>query len=623
MSVRFSIYCKYLLMLFCGISMFLRTIQAQSINSVTVTSSYVEFDTEKNGEIGMTIHYDFTVHNMTGEDLNIVAFIYNSNGEWVKSFRDDYETTTGNVCTLVQVVAPYDHSHWKDLQLFIPYNAMSVAEFGVKYFYVMAVRRQDGSEVYLDEFHEFDWSSHSPSATIEKVWMEYDVYKDGEKGIYIHSCLTVYNNKGNKSQFICFIKDNNGKYVNTDRSGFRSTNGNLCVYKESDNLYLNSRWSDTKLFLPYSLLPQTHGKSTYNFSFLVRDVNREYDVIGSSEKQYFTYTAIDDEQKEAPTIEWLSDYSSSTSVFVVKVGVKSKCEVTSTSVIVNGDEYKGMQAVQGNGYALTINKTVSLREGSNTIVVSATNAGGTTTRQYAVTYNKSSPIVIQTDNREALVIGNASYSNNPLLNPANDARDVSASLARLGFNVRTVVNGTRREIEEAIVDLGKRAKAGGVALFYYSGHGIQNNGHNYLIPIGANLSSAADLEYECTDVNRVLSHMEESGCKMNIVVLDACRDNPFAKSWTRSTSSSGLSSINAPTGTFIAYATAPGSVAIDGIGKHSPFTEAFLNTLEEPGLALFDFFQQIQQSVQQQTGGQQVPWMASSFLGKFYFNPGK
>lgn len=600
------------------------TSHVMSAQSVTFNSSWVEFDKERDGEMGMYVHYDFTAHGLKGEELTMVAFIYTSENEWAKSYREGYKTTSGYVCSSDTSVSDYENCRWKDFKLFIPYDAMPIAKPGVTYSYTMAVRRDNGKDVKQDDVHDFDWASHSPSANILKVWTEHNVYRNDEKGMMIHAQLDVENNKGNSTNFTCFIKDENGNALSSVRSGYKSVDGKLCAYENNKPSYSSSRWEDYKLFLPYSLLPQKEGTSSYNFTFLIRDVARDYAVLARSEKMYFTYSVKgNDTPREKPVLEWLSATASPSSSFDIKVGVRSQSDVQSTTVTVNGNEFRGMHTVQGNGYAVTVNKTVTLSQGVNTIVVTATNDGGTTTLRQNVTYTRNTPVITDTGKRIALVIGNAAYARSPLANPVNDAREISASLSDLGFEVKTVLDGTRRQMDDAISDLGRRAQSGGVALFYYSGHGIQNNGHNYLIPVGAKIASAADLEYECTDVNRVLSNLEESGCTMNIVVLDACRDDPFSKSWARSASSHGLTGINAPSGTFIAYATAPGSVAIDGSGFHSPFSQAFLNTLSVPGLALFDFFQQVQQSVQQQTDGQQIPWLASSFLGQFYFHPAK
>lgn len=225
----------------------------------------------------------------------------------------------------------------------------------------------------------------------------------------------------------------------------------------------------------------------------------------------------------------------------------------------------------------------------------------------------------------ALVIGNSKYEGkgNTLSNPANDALDISAKLKELGFEVMTLLNGSLLQMDDIIDAFGKKAKDTDIALFYYAGHGIQSNGDNYLIPVDAVLRSEADVKYRCTNVNYVLDKLDESECPMKIIVLDACRDNPFERSWHRATGSSGLSFINAPKGTLISYATSPGSLAEDGNGRNSPYAAAFLNTLDIPGLTLLSFFNKISTAVQTATNEVQIPWTTNSAItGDFYFNKG-
>ena len=171
----------------------------------------------------------------------------------------------------------------------------------------------------------------------------------------------------------------------------------------------------------------------------------------------------------------------------------------------------------------------------------------------------------QNEKRLALVVGNAEYlgKGNMLSNPANDATDVSAKLKELGFDVTTLIDGDHLQLDESIEAFATKAEEYDVAMFYYSGHGLQSKGNNYLVPVDAELKSEADVKYKCTDVNHLLSKLEESGCPMKIVVLDACRNDPFTRSWHRSTESSGLSYVNAAMGTVISYATAPGRTAND------------------------------------------------------------
>jgi uncharacterized caspase-like protein len=181
----------------------------------------------------------------------------------------------------------------------------------------------------------------------------------------------------------------------------------------------------------------------------------------------------------------------------------------------------------------------------------------------------------------ALVIGNSAYAEGPLKNPVNDANDISAKFRNLGFDVISVIDANQEDMGNSIDDFGAKASKYDVAIFYYSGHGIQHNGENYLIPVNARLRSEVDIRYSCENLNRVLAKLEESNCKLKILMLDACRNNPFERSWTRAGSSRGLSSMDAPMGTIISYATAPGSTAEDGVGqRNSPYTAAFLNLLD-------------------------------------------
>lgn len=328
-------------------------------------------------------------------------------------------------------------------------------------------------------------------------------------------------------------------------------------------------------------------------------------------------------KKNKPIIYWLGNIPQTTQnkTLALSIGIKSESQITNTSVMVNGQLYRGVKSVTNDGYDMKINHTVTLAEGENTIKVSVTNDGGTTTSERRVILQVEKPVITVREKRIALVIGNANYPNQQLLNPVNDATDISNKLKQLGFDVLLVKDGTKQEMENRISEFGKKAMSYDVAMFYYAGHGIQYKGNNYLIPVNANMQSASDVEYECTNVNRVLEKMEESGCKMKIVVLDACRNNPFQRSWYRGTTDVGLSTVNAPVGTFISYSTSPGSVAADGTTRNSPYTTALLQTLDQPGLSIEAVFKNVASKVFQSTNKQQTPWYSSSlFQGEFIFN---
>lgn len=220
--------------------------------------------------------------------------------------------------------------------------------------------------------------------------------------------------------------------------------------------------------------------------------------------------------------------------------------------------------------------------------------------------------------RTALVIGNSAYENGSLNNPVNDATDVAEAIKRLGFEVILKKNIGHRDMEEAVEDFGIRLRSGGVGLFYYAGHGIQINGVNYLIPIGARIGKESDVKFEAVDASRILDEMGYANNGLNIVILDACRDNPFARSFR--SSNRGLAVISsAPEGTFISYATGPGQVARDGDKRNSPYTAALLKFMNVPGLPIEQVFKNVRISLE---GLRQTPWELSSLKGEFYFSAG-
>ncbi|HOI72552.1 MAG TPA: SUMF1/EgtB/PvdO family nonheme iron enzyme [Syntrophales bacterium] len=222
--------------------------------------------------------------------------------------------------------------------------------------------------------------------------------------------------------------------------------------------------------------------------------------------------------------------------------------------------------------------------------------------------------------RHALVIGNGAYATGPLKNPGHDASDMAKLLKELKFSVTLLRDADQRTMEEAIRKFQRTLKRGGVGLFYFSGHGMQIAGRNYLIPVKAGISQESDVKYEAVDAGRVLDAMETAGNGMNIVILDACRDNPFAKSFR--SASRGLAKMDAPKGTFIAYSTAPGDTASDGSGRNSPYTRALLKHVPAANLPIELVFKKVRQETDRLTRGKQVPWESTSLTGDFYFRGG-
>jgi uncharacterized caspase-like protein len=222
--------------------------------------------------------------------------------------------------------------------------------------------------------------------------------------------------------------------------------------------------------------------------------------------------------------------------------------------------------------------------------------------------------------RTALVIGNGAYTSSPLKNPPNDATDMAKALSSVGFTVEHGVNLTQRQMKAMIREFGQKLKAGGQGLFYFAGHGIQLRGRNYLIPVDAEITSEADVEDQGVDANLIMGLMDEAGNGLNVVILDACRNNPFARSYRSATN--GLVQMDAPRGTLIAYATAPGSVASDGNARNGLYTQELLKFIKVPDLSIEEVFKQVRISVgnlTQNKPNKQTPWEASSLVGDFYF----
>jgi formylglycine-generating enzyme required for sulfatase activity len=223
------------------------------------------------------------------------------------------------------------------------------------------------------------------------------------------------------------------------------------------------------------------------------------------------------------------------------------------------------------------------------------------------------------EGRTALVIGNGAYASSPLRNPVNDARLMAGALRAAGFDVILRENADKAQMKAAISEFGRKIKNGGVGLFYFSGHGVQVQDRNFLIPVGANIEYEQHVELEALDAGYISAEMENAHNRLNVVILDACRNSPFARSFR--SASRGLAQMTAPRGTLVAYSTAPGMVALDGEGTNSPYTLALAASLKEPGLELMSVFKTVRSNVRIKTGNKQIPWESSSVEGDFYFTP--
>jgi type IV secretory pathway VirB10-like protein len=251
-----------------------------------------------------------------------------------------------------------------------------------------------------------------------------------------------------------------------------------------------------------------------------------------------------------------------------------------------------------------VKKTATNYQSSSQVTITSTSTSTTST----------SPT--QRFKRVALVIGNADYQFAPLDNPVNDAEDITAVLKKLGFEVISIKNATHQSMDTAINRFKRQLGKQVIGLFYFSGHGVQYEGINYMIPADMPKLTVSNVKFKSVPIEYVLSTMEETNNQVNLIILDACRNSPFRGG--KKGVSKGLAPVTAPSGSLIAYATSPGKVAADGPNRNSPYTKHLKTFLLKPSLTIEDMFKEVGSAVKKDTYGEQTPWLASSFYGKIY-----
>ncbi len=219
--------------------------------------------------------------------------------------------------------------------------------------------------------------------------------------------------------------------------------------------------------------------------------------------------------------------------------------------------------------------------------------------------------------RVALVIGNAAYKDAPLANTLNDARDVAKALESAGFRVVVRENASLKQMQLAIREFGDLLGRTSSGVFYFAGHGVQVRGRNYLMPVDADIAREDEVAFSAVDLAAVLEKMDTARNPLNLVILDACRNNPFSTKFALS--APGLAQIDAPAGTLIAFSTAPGSVASDGAGRNGLYTQHLLEQMKRPGAAVEEVFKGVRGAVRKESGGKQVPWESTSLETGFVF----
>jgi hypothetical protein len=325
---------------------------------------------------------------------------------------------------------------------------------------------------------------------------------------------------------------------------------------------------------------------------------------------------------DKPEIFWISPFEKESgqlsSETEIKFQIKSVFPVDSIQVFLNGNLNRGFTLIEKeqDKNDITIRYKIKLQTDSNSVYIIARNSGGTAISEPRYIQFKSEII---DQKRVALVIGNSNYkSGNKLENPKNDAADMASALKRLNFDVDLLIDADQKPLGMAVDRFGEKAKNADIAFFYYAGHGVQVNGNNYLIPVDADVKEENQVKYACLDANQVLANLEFAESKVNIIVMDACRDNPFERSWTRSTKGRGLATMDAPVGSLVAYATQPGNTAADGNGKNGLYTSALLKYIERSDLSLFEVFMNVRIKVLEDSEKRQQPWESSSLTKNVY-----
>jgi uncharacterized caspase-like protein len=303
-------------------------------------------------------------------------------------------------------------------------------------------------------------------------------------------------------------------------------------------------------------------------------------------------------------------------MIIVEACIKSSTALKEAQIYVNGAHWASetiFPALQSGDCNYRFTKSVLLKEGDNNVIINAINlAGSESSERRTIRFQKGIE-----EKRLALVMGNSEYGNTlTLKNPEHDANLIEGTLKTLGFEVIKRLNAKKVEMEQAIREFSEKLPEYNVALFYYAGHGIQVGGENYLIPTDAVLDKESDCQWEAVQVNTIVRQFEQVPENINIIILDACRDNPF-KSWSRG-APQGFKMLNTVSGTFVSFATAEGTTAADGEGLNGPFTEELAKQMVIPQ-SIFNVFVNTRNQVMKRTNNKQQPEERNKLTGDFWF----
>lgn len=351
----------------------------------------------------------------------------------------------------------------------------------------------------------------------------------------------------------------------------------------------------------------------------LRPVAKNVDFFSEQIKEF------EQQEGEKPSLGWISpaqqNLKTDIGTFSLQLCLKSEADLVDLKVMLNDQVFDEIEDIKvlDKKCSYTYIKNIELQEGKNELQIEVEDKFGVSTFKRTLLY--------QTRKREyrglALVVGNSDYFEaTDLPNPKNDARDMGKALDKLGFEVMQFENLSQDEMKKAVGNFLLKLEKYKTAIFYYAGHGIQHDGRNYLIPVDVNLETPGEIAAKCIDTGSLLTKMELMELETSVLILDACRNNPFKGVASGVADiSSGLTGTDAPAGSIVAFATAPGKTASDGVGANGLYTQEILKNIYKEDLKVEDLFKRVRINVMNQSNNQQIPWETSSLVKDFYFNP--
>ncbi|MEM7109158.1 MAG: caspase family protein [Bacteroidota bacterium] len=415
-------------------------------------------------------------------------------------------------------------------------------------------------------------------------------------------------------------------------SVFTSKTVSLGVVR-GEKYYIKAGYDDgfgSKLsFVP---LTATQGKEAFNDRSqfyrpkikIIEDKENRFRALSEDDIYSVSIEEIENKDGAKPRLGWISPQRNfqrtEVGIFSLQLCLISEAESLNIKVLHNGDVFEELQdiPVADKKCSYTYISNLSLTPGSNKLEIYLTDEFGESKFSRSLTYKPQE----KTSKRGlALIIGNSNYEHaSDLSNPDNDAADMEKALVKLNFEVMKFSNLGNEEMKKAIGNYLLKLEEYSTGVVFYAGHGIQHGGRNYLIPVDVNLADELEITKKCFDTGSIITRMNLMEVETSVIMLDACRSDPFKGLDTRITdSTTGLTGTDAPPGTIVAFATAPGKTASDGTGRNGLYTQEILKHIYKPELKVEDLFKQVRVSVMNKSRNQQIPWETSSLVKDFYF----